>query len=142
MTELGEGVRRDRGAMSKGRKARKVEYVRIPKQSEASLWMLRAPGNPEPRVVSFHCPTCRDPDSSRLVHINVPTEPRYPRRKNARRRAKQPVRLLMHVTRDQIEQILADFGKKDNSSTLRAIFYHKDDSNGETDPKLGPTKTT
>jgi hypothetical protein len=48
----------------------------------------------------------------------------------------------MHVTRDQIEQILADFGKKDNSSTLRAIFYHKDDSNGETDPKLGPTKTT
>lgn len=128
MPKSGEGARRNRGVIAKGRRVRRVEFVRIPKYETASLWMLGAPGTSEPRVVLYHCPTCPDPDNSRLIHINVTTEPLYPRRENAHRKAKPPIRLLLHVTRAQIEQILEDFGKKDNASALKAVFYHKDDS--------------
>jgi hypothetical protein len=127
MPEPEEGARRGRGTATKGGKTRRAEYVRIPKFETASLWILAAPGAPEPRVVSFHCPTCRDPDNSRLIHINVPTEPWHPRGENARRRPKPPHRMLLHVTRAQIEQILDDFGKKDNATGLRAVFHYKGD---------------
>jgi|SRR5580658_147117 hypothetical protein len=117
----------------KRRKTGRIEYVRVSKYETASLWMLGAPDDPSLKVVSLHCATCPDPDNSRLVHINVPTEPWHTRRENPRRKGKPPLRMLLHVTRAQIEQILEDFGKKNNGATLRAIFYHKDDSGERTD---------
>lgn len=114
--------------MAKEPRAKRTDYVRIARYETSSLWMLPDPAVTEPRVVSFRCPTCPDPDNSRLLHINIPTEPRYPHRGNARRKVKPPHRTLLHVTRAQIEQILADFGKEENASTFRAIFHHKDDS--------------
>jgi hypothetical protein len=140
MTEPGKSADRDQAGLRKVRTP-SVRYVRIPENSDASIWMLGTHEAPEPRVVSFHCGSCPDPDNSRLVHINVSTEPWRTRSERARRKARPPVRLLMHVTRGQIEQILSDFGKKDNSDPLRAIFYHKGDLADEAGTKVdGPAK--
>src|SRR5580658_10878566 len=111
LKESGKGADRGRVQVAKKPRAKRTDYVRISRYETASLWMLADPAVTEPRVVSFHCPTCPDPDNSRLLHINIPTEPKFPHRGNARRTVKPPHRTLLHVTRAQIEQILADFGK-------------------------------
>ncbi len=114
--------------LAKSRMRPRVEYVRIPKYQTASVWMLEGPDASKPRVVSYHCPTCENADNSRLIQINVPTEPWRPLRERIACKTKPAFRMLLHVTRAQIEQILQDFGKQNNAATLEAVFYSKDDS--------------
>ncbi len=108
-------------------KRRKVEFDRIPKHSTAEIWMIGSPENPQQRVVSYHCEICRDPNNSRLVTIYVPTDPLVASKKDKHSGKSHPVRLLLHLTRDQLEEILRDMGKENNADTLRAVFYHKDE---------------
>jgi hypothetical protein len=111
--------------------------VRVPRHTMPSLWMVATPENLEPRVVTFHCPSCTDPDNSRLIHINLPTEPTSARLVKTRHKAAPPVRFLMRVTRAQVEQILADFGRHDNGDILRAIFHHKGDTGDDSSTGAG-----
>lgn len=100
------------------------EYVRIPQGATAEVWMITSSATRQPRVVSFHCPTCPDSDNSRLVDIRIRPEPRLGRPVTGGSLREKPARLLLHVTRQQIEQILSDFGNHGNASTLMDIARH------------------
>ena len=84
----------------------------------------------------MHCPTCRDPENSRLLHVVLKTDGgELEQGVPASRRANPNVRVLLHVTRPQIEEILASFGRHDTGDTLRDILAHRGDP--DEDPNWG-----
>ena len=98
--------------------------------------MIPKRDDPTPHVVSIHCPTCRDPDNSRLLHIVLKTDGReLEQGASAKLRANPNVRVLLHVTRQQIDEIRDSFGKRDTGDTLKDILVHKGDP--DEDPSWG-----
>lgn len=94
--------------------------VTIERYQTGKLWRIPNSVDSQLRVVSFHCSTCPDSDNSRLLYVELRgsalpsgTGPTESRRKK--------VRMLLEVTRSEIEEVLASFGRHDNASTLRCI---------------------
>jgi hypothetical protein len=107
------------------------ESALIPIRQTAKLWVIPSRKHATPRVVSLHCPTCPNPDDSRLVHIEIVGERQTRSRIGQRGGKGAKLRLLLHVTRPQIQEILRSFGDHDNASTLLDILVHKDESDQE-----------
>ena len=126
-----------RGRVPPGRENAKLprdRFVRIPRYQTAKLWIIPKRSDPTPHVVSVHCPTCRDPDNSRLLHVVLKTDGSELEPGASASRGKNPnVRILLHVTREQIEEIRESFGKHDIGDTLRDILDHKGDPDEDPD---------
>jgi hypothetical protein len=89
------------------------------------LWTIPRSDNPEPQPVSFHCSTCEDPDNSRLLFVVIRVASVVADRPTTQRSTRGSVRMVLHVTRAQIEEIRASFGRQDNASSLVDVLLHK-----------------
>lgn len=112
MTEPRKDAGRRRSMLAKGRRAAD-ETVRIPKNQTAELRVFGNPKDPRSRLVIFHCPSCPDRDTSRLVMVHLQMTARDAKKAEACRSAWPGMAgVLLHVTRDQALQILRDIDTK------------------------------
>ncbi len=119
-------------------RVRKTEWVRIRRQATGEVGVLERQGMAGPQVVSFHCPSCPDPDNSRLVGIWLPAEDPT-QALLAGRKPPRRERFFLHVTRAQISQILESFGRHDNWTMLLDIGRAPDDEREAKDHRPGPS---
>ena len=112
------------------RQPRLLEWIRISRFQTARVWSIERSGFVGPQVVSFHCPTCPEPEDSRLVDVQV--EARRPARHGHSDEEAGLVkeRLLLRVTREQVEQIRDSFGRRDNGALLADICRAPGDLHG------------
>lgn len=101
--------------------------VPISRYQTAKLWIVPKREDPNPRVVSFHCSACRDSANSRLRIVELETEESELEAGFEPQRKTPAARVLLRVTRKQIDEIQASFGRQDNGETLRDILVYKGD---------------
>lgn len=116
------------------------DSVLILRFQTAKLWAISSPQGATPRVVSFHCPTCRDPERSRLLEIVLKEAPTDTGTFGYTKLREGAVRVLLHVTPPQVEEVLASFGREDNWQTLRSIWaFSEKPHEGEKPGRKGQT---
>lgn len=84
-----------------------TETVQIERYQTASLWTIPIPADKAIRVVSFHCAACNDSENSRLLQIVLTTTAVNNGISGAERSSQGQVRVLLRVTRSQVEDVLA-----------------------------------
>jgi hypothetical protein len=99
---------------------RREEYVRIPRSQTAELRMIRGLRELRPQPLVFYCPSCPDPANSRLVMILLSPKTRVlPRQILVPRRRPEPIKMLLHLTLQQVDDIRAEFDRPPKGSTAR-----------------------
>jgi hypothetical protein len=85
------------------------EFVCIPRQQTAKLSTVKGRNGHGPEVVVLKCPSCPDRENSRLVQVELARETLESRRRKAGlERMAPPLRMLLHITRDEVSQILRE----------------------------------
>jgi hypothetical protein len=112
MTESGKRAGRDRVQVAKRRRTAD-EFVRIPRNQTAELRMFGDPRDPKAELLIFKCPSCPDRTTSRLVMVNLEVKLGHAKPAEEGRTAwPGKVGVLLHVTRDQVLQILRELDTK------------------------------
>lgn len=122
---------RDKPLPTGSRPSSQRETISIYALQTARLAVVAREGYSGPQVISFHCPNCPTPEDSRLVEFELevvdPVDQALDDVAFVRRNPTR-VRLFVRVTRDQTEQILASFGRRDNADMLMDICRAPEDA--------------
>jgi hypothetical protein len=92
---------------------RRDRWITIPRYQTAELWMIPDLKDPRPRPMSYKCSSCSEKEETRLLSIVLQTAPPWPRRRvspTAKREARP--RILLRVTRSQLDEINAEFAAR------------------------------
>jgi hypothetical protein len=111
------------------------ERVRILRHQTAELWMVpdSKSGGPQPMV--FACPSCSETEETRLLSVELRTDPRrFPDRSRRPRSLKNRSRILLRITRQQLEYIRADF---DSTARKSRRFRSGPDNRSDREIVLG-----
>jgi hypothetical protein len=99
---------------------RRERWIRIPRYQTAELWMVPDLKDPRPRPMAYKCPSCSEKEETRLLSVVLQTAPPGPRRRSnstAKREARP--RILLRVTRSQLDDINAEFATRARSARRR-----------------------
>jgi hypothetical protein len=89
---------------------RHERWIRIPRYQTAELWMVPDLKDRKPAPMVYTCPICSEKEETRLLSVvleNAPTRLRR-RLRSSSKRTERP-RILLRITREQLEDIRADF---------------------------------
>lgn len=97
------------------------EVIPIYRYQTAKLAEVKREGYPGPQLIWFYCPSCAARNDARIVEfeleVAVPGEEELDVEAFVHRRP-TIVRLLARITREQAQQVLASFERKDNAGIL------------------------
>lgn len=106
------------------------EEVPIYRYQTAKVAEVPVTGSADSRLVWFYCPNCDTTDGSRIFEVELevvaPGEEELDTIAFQKRR-RTIERVLTRITRDQAEQLLAAFSRKDNAGILTDICRAPED---------------
>jgi len=91
---------------------RRERWIRIPRYQTAELWMVPGLKDRRPQPMAYTCPMCSEKEETRLLSIVLKTEPTRlrSREKSSEKRVEHP-RILLRITRSQLNDITAEFSR-------------------------------
>ena len=122
MPPSGKSVRRPSGLSFRLRRTKRRllriigrgdERITIPRNQTAELWMVPLQRDRRPQPMAYTCPECSKKEETRLLSVVLETTPtRRPwKSKSFAKRTEHP-RILLKITRSQLDDINADFERR------------------------------
>jgi hypothetical protein len=99
---------------------RRESWIRVPRYQTAELWMVRGLKDKRPQPMAYVCPSCSEKEETRLLSIVLETAPprlRW-RSRSTSKRLEHP-RILLRMTRSQLDDINAEFASRPPFSQRR-----------------------
>jgi hypothetical protein len=92
---------------------RRERWITIPRYQTAELWMVPDLKDTRPRPMAYKCPSCSEKEETRLLSVVLQTAPPGPRRRfNSTAKRETRPRILLRVTRSQLDDINAEFSTR------------------------------
>jgi hypothetical protein len=92
------------------------QRVRVLRHQTAELWMVTNSTGGRPQPMVYVCPVCSEKEDTRLLSVELRTEPRrFPSRLRHTQKPENRPRILLRITRQQLEDIRADFDSTPHS---------------------------
>jgi hypothetical protein len=99
---------------------RREVWIRVPRYQTAELWMVCGLKDRRPQPMAYVCPSCSEKEETRLLSIVLETAPprlRW-RSRSTSKRLEHP-RILLRMTRSQLDDINAEFASRPRFSRRR-----------------------
>jgi hypothetical protein len=98
----------------------RTDRVKILRYQTAELWMVPGLDDPRPRPMAYTCSECSEKEETRLLSVVLQAAPPGPWRRShsAAKREARP-RILLRVTRSQLDDINAEFATRARSARRR-----------------------